>query len=243
MTAAPTTTSVVEQDPTLRGGMIARAAQVAGFLLAQAVILFLGAGRLDWMWAWTYLAICLASVCVNAVLMLRTCPDLIAERGRPGQSTQDWDKVIAGIWALIAFLVLPIVAAFDVRWGWTGGVSTAWHVAGAVALGCGLALGSWAIVSNRYFSTAVRIQRDRGQTVCRTGPYRIVRHPGYVGFTLQTVATPVVLGSLWALLPAATVAVLMIVRTVLEDRLLHAELPGYVEYARDVRYRLLPGVW
>ena len=94
------------------------------------------------------------------------------------------------------------------------------------------------MISNAYFSTVVRIQSERGHTVCRTGPYRYVRHPGYVGFTLQTLGMPFLLGSLWALLPAIAGAAAMVVRTVYEDRMLHAELPGYQEYAREVRYRL-----
>jgi protein-S-isoprenylcysteine O-methyltransferase Ste14 len=99
------------------------------------------------------------------------------------------------------------------------------------------------MIANAYFSTAVRIQSDRGQTVCRSGRYRFVRHPGYVGFTLQSLGTPLLLGSLWALIPGLMAAVLMVVRTSFEDPMLQAELPGYREYTQQVRYRLVPGVW
>jgi protein-S-isoprenylcysteine O-methyltransferase Ste14 len=107
----------------------------------------------------------------------------------------------------------------------------------------GLALSGWAMIVNAYFSTAVRIQRERGHTVCRTGPYRFVRHPGYVGYMLQSLGIPLLLGSWWALLPGVTAMALMIIRTAFEDRMLQAELPGYPEYAREVRYRLVPGIW
>jgi protein-S-isoprenylcysteine O-methyltransferase Ste14 len=99
------------------------------------------------------------------------------------------------------------------------------------------------MIANAYFSTAVRIQLDRGHTVCRTGPYRFVRHPGYVGFILQSISVPFLLGSWWALIPGIAATVLMIMRTSLEDRTLRAELPGYQDYVWDVRYRLVLGIW
>jgi len=112
-----------------------------------------------------------------------------------------------------------------------------------VALVVGLGLTSWAMIANAYFSTAVRIQSERGHTVCSRGPYRFVRHPGYVGFILQSLSAPFLLGSIWALIPGILAAVLMVIRTALEDRTLQAELPGYPEYVQNVRYRLVPGIW
>jgi protein-S-isoprenylcysteine O-methyltransferase Ste14 len=208
----------------------------------QAVILFLAAGQLSWTWAWVYLAICLVSVVINGAIVLRTNPETIAERGRP-QATQNWDKVIGGLWALLLYFVLPLIAGLDVHFDWTRELSPAWNLAGAVVLAAGLGLAGWAMITNAYFSTAVRIQSDRGQAVCRSGPYRFVRHPGYVGFILQSLGTPLLLGSWWALLPGLIAAILMVIRTALEDRFLQAELPGYREYVGQVRYRLVPGVW
>jgi protein-S-isoprenylcysteine O-methyltransferase Ste14 len=89
----------------------------------------------------------------------------------------------------------------------------------------------------------VRIQTDRGHTVCDTGPYRFVRHPGYVGLILQAVGVPILLGSFWALIPGVAAAVLISIRTSFEDRTLRAELPGYVDYVQRVRWRLIPGIW
>ena len=107
----------------------------------------------------------------------------------------------------------------------------------------GLELFGWAMVVNAYFSTVARIQRDRGQTVCREGPYRFVRHPGYAGAILESLGSPLLLGSAWALLPAVVAIGCMSARTWLEDRMLRAELPGYVEYAGEVRWRLVPLIW
>ena len=231
-----------EDRPNVAEGIVARVGTIAIFIVLQAVILFLAAGRLTWAWAWVYLGICLVSVAINGTIMLRTSPDTIAERGRP-QATQKWDKVIGGLWALVLYLVLPLVAGVDVRFGWSQELGAAWNLAGAVVLAAGLRLGGWAMITNAYFSTAVRIQSDRDQTVCRSGPYRFVRHPGYVGFILQSLGTPILLGSWWALVPGLMAAVLMVIRTTFEDRMLQAELPGYREYTQQVHYRLVPGVW
>jgi len=157
--------------------------------------------------------------------------------------TKKWDKVVSGLYALAMYLALPSVAGLDERFGWTGDLSVTWHVAGAVVLAAGVGLSAWAMIANAYFSTAVRIQTDRGHTVCSTGPYRFVRHPGYVGFILQALGLPILLGSLWALIPGITATVLMIIRTSLEDRTLQAELPGYQDYVQKVRYHLVPGIW
>jgi protein-S-isoprenylcysteine O-methyltransferase Ste14 len=231
-----------EKRSSLAAGIVVRVGTIAFFIILQAMILLLAAGRLSWTWAWVYLGICLVSVVINGAIMLRTNPETIAERGRP-QATQNWDKVIGGLWALLLYLVLPLVAGLDVRFDWTREFSAAWNLAGAVVLAAGLGLSGWAMIANAYFSTAVRIQSDRGQTVCRGGPYRFVRHPGYVGFILQSLGTSLLLGSLWALIPGCTAAVLMVIRTAFEDRFLQAELPGYREYTQQVRYRLVPGVW
>ena len=236
-----------EHPPTERSrkfaaGIVMRFGQVAIGLVLEAIILFLAAGRLDWAWAWVFLGIYLVSVLINGALMLRTSPETIAERGRP-KEMRGWDRVVSGLWSLAQFLALPLVAGLDVRLGWTGELSVAWHVAGAVALAAGLGLGGWAMISNAYFSTVVRIQSDRGHTVCRSGPYAFVRHPGYAGFMLHSLSIPFLLGSLWALFPAITAVVLMAIRTSWEDRTLQAELPGYREFVGEVRYRLIPGIW
>ena len=223
-------------------GIVLRFAAIAITLVLQAVLLFGGAGTFNWPWAWVYFGISLATVAINGAIMFRTSPELIAERGRP-KEMQGWDKFVSGIGGAAMYLALPLVAGLDRRFGWTPALSVAWHAAGAVVLTAGYGLTAWAMHANAYFSTAVRIQSERGQTVCRNGPYRYVRHPGYVGMTLQSLGMPFLLGSFWALLPALVAAVAMVIRTGLEDRMLQAELPGYQEYAGEVRYCLIPGIW
>jgi protein-S-isoprenylcysteine O-methyltransferase Ste14 len=231
-----------ENHPNVLAGILNRIRTIAFFFVLITAILFLAAGRFNWIWAWVYLGICLASVFINASIMLRTSPETIAERGQP-QETKDWDKIVGGLWAVAIYIALPLVAGLDARFGWARDLSVAWHVTGIVVLAVGLWLSAWAMIANAYFSTAVRIQSDRGHTVCRTGPYRFVRHPGYIGFILQSISVPFLLGSLWAMIPGIMATVLMIIRTSLEDRTLQAELPGYQDYVQKVRYRLVPGIW
>jgi protein-S-isoprenylcysteine O-methyltransferase Ste14 len=223
-------------------GILARAVQILLVLLIQAVILFLVSGHFDWIWAWVFLGIYFVSVAINSFFMVRTSPETVAERGQ-AEFTKGWDKLIGGLWGLMQFLIVPLVAALDYRFGWTGEISVAWHLAGALLFAAGLGLFGWAMITNTYFSTAVRIQSERGQTVCRSGPYRFVRHPGYTGTLLQSVGMPLLLGSWWALIPGLIAAALMTTRAALEDRTLQAELPGYTEFTHEVKYRLIPGVW
>jgi len=234
--------SPAESHPNIAAGIAARFLQIViGFGLLAAV-LFLAAGRLNWLWAWVSLGIYLVSVLINSAFMLHTSPATIAERGRP-KEMKDWDKVVGGLWGLAQSLLLPLMAGLDVRFGWTRELSIPWHVVSAVVFAAGLGLFGWAMKTNTYFSTVVRIQTDRGQTVCSSGPYRFVRHPGYVGAILQAVGLPFLLGSLWALIPGIMAVGLMIIRTALEDRTLQVELPGYREFVQKVRYRLIPGIW
>ena len=223
-------------------GIIARFAQVVVLLAFQAGVLFFASGNPLWLWAWVFLAIYLVSVSINSAFMLSFSPDTVAERGK-AKETKDWDKVVGGLWSLMQFLLIPLVAGLDERLGWTRDLSILSHIAGGLVFALGLGLFGWAMIANAFFSTAVRIQSDRGQTVCRTGPYRFVRHPGYTGTVLQSIGMPLLLGSLWAFIPVVIAVVLMVVRTSLEDKMLHAELSGYKDFADEVRFRLIPNVW
>ncbi len=230
----------VESD--VARGALQRGVQVFAILIIYAVLLFAAAGRLGWLAAWAYLAVYLITVLVNMSIIITRNPDFAAERGRTKQDAKGWDQKvtsIAGVF-MIAGLVVP---GLDVRFGWSPQFGTEVQIAGLAGLVLGYVLFSWAMLSNEFFETQVRIQAERGQNVATSGPYRFVRHPGYVGIILQLLATPVLLGSLWGILPAVCAAAMFILRTALEDRTLRDELDGYGDYAARVRYRLLPGLW
>jgi protein-S-isoprenylcysteine O-methyltransferase Ste14 len=240
-------TTKTETPPSKRqsgmtAGILARAGQILFMLIFLGLVLFLGSGYLHWTAAWIYLGISLLGILINATFLLRTKPEMVAERGKP-KEMKGWDKLVSGLMALTQYLLLPLVAALDLRFGWTREYSKIWQGLGGLVYAGGLGLTSWAMIANAYFSTAVRIQSDRGQTVCSTGPYHYVRHPGYVGFISSALGMAILLGSLWALIPAILSCVLIIIRTALEDRMLQAELPGYNEYCQEVKYRIIPGVW
>jgi protein-S-isoprenylcysteine O-methyltransferase Ste14 len=208
-------------------------------LISLAILLF-AAGRIDWWPAWIFSGIVIVVSVVSAFI---ADPALLAERTKVPPGAKVWDYAVAGLAATVLPLLGAILAGLDERFGWQPEVPPMMQVIAGIVLVLGYAILVWSMWANRYFSAIVRIQTDRGHQVATGGPYRIVRHPGYVGAILYTLAMPVLLGSVWALIPAVLAAALFVVRTYLEDRTLHAELPGYPEFAQQTRYRLLPGVW
>ena len=238
----PSNNPTSDNRPEIVTGILKRFGQVAFVLILQAIVLFPAAGTIKWLWAWVFLAIYLLSITVNSLFLMRTDPEMVAERGQP-KEMKKWDAVVSGIWGVAQYLFIPLVAGLDYRFHWTATLNISWNILGAVFLAAGLGIFSWAMLANAYFSTVVRIQKDRGHAVCKSGPYRIVRHPGYDGAILQSLGIPILLGSLWALIPFLFAAIAMIVRTYFEDCTLQAELEGYKEFTQEVRYRLVPGVW
>ena len=220
-----------------------RMAQVVFVLAAQAGTLFLASGRWRWPAAWAYIGVYLGSMALNRFVFLRKSLALIAERGQIKAGTKDWDRVLAAIVSLFGPLATLLAAGLDERRRRASSVPLPARLAGLAAMVLGFTLVGWAMASNRFFAGVVRIQTERGHVVTTSGPYHYVRHPGYVGLGAHLLGTPLLLGSKRAFLPAALTVALLVLRTALEDRTLLKELPGYEEYARQVRYRLLPGVW
>jgi protein-S-isoprenylcysteine O-methyltransferase Ste14 len=206
------------------------------------VALFWSAGRIDWWSAWAAIAVWVICFAAMDILLLRFNPDLIAERLHPPKGARAWDRAILSILRLTQ-LARYILAGLDQRYGWTGDFPLAAQIAALTVCVLSYALLVWAMASNTFFSQIVRIQSDRGHAVATNGPYRCVRHPAYVGMILFDLALSTLLASWWAIVAGGLCAILLILRTALEDRTLQAELTGYVDYARQVRYRLLPGIW
>lgn len=209
------------------------------------LILFASAWDFSWWQAWAFSMIIFAAGIASRVWAEKRHPGLLAERANFGKATdvKPWDKLLAPLMAISISFPLVIVAGLDHRFGWSP-VFPVWrNIIGFILIAAGYAFASWAIVENRFFSGAVRIQTDRGYVVCDRGPYRIVRHPGYIGNILPLPGIALALSSVWTLIPAAVALVIIIVRTTLEDQTLKEELPGYRAYTQRVRYRLLPGIF
>jgi protein-S-isoprenylcysteine O-methyltransferase Ste14 len=206
------------------------------------VALFWSAGRVDWWAAWALIAVWLVWFAAEDFVILRFNPGLMAERLAPPKEAKSWDRALVSIIRLVE-LARYILAGLDQRYGWTSGFPLAAQVVALVACFLCTALFFWAMASNLFFSQVVRLQTDRGHAVATAGPYRYVRHPSYVSMILFELALSTLLASWPAIIAGGLCAVLIILRTALEDRTLQAELAGYAEYSRRVRYRLVPGLW
>jgi len=212
-------------------------------LLVLVLCLFLPAGTWAWSRGWLFLGVLLAASVVVTVYLRRVNPDVIAGRVNRHQGTKRWDRILFVI-ALPTLMAIPILAALDDgRFHWS---HLPWWgcVLGYALLITGMVGLTWAQSVNKFFEPTVRIQTDRGHKVIDTGPYAIIRHPGYVSAYLLFVCMPLALGSWWtALITAILMVPMVVLKTLWEDQTLQDELAGYKEYAQRVRYRLIPGVW
>ena len=217
---------------------------VVVYLFIPLVLLVCG-GDFGWWQAWVYSLLIVAAGIGGRIWAERRHPGLLAERQNIEkiQSAKAWDKVLAPLMALSLVFPLVIVAGLDHRCGWSPVFPLWLIVLGFILISLGYAFAVWALVENRFFSSVVRIQADRGHVVCDSGPYRIVRHPGYAGNILPLLGIVLALGSVWTLIPAVVALIIAVIRTALEDQTLQEELPGYRDYARRVRYRLIPGIY
>ncbi len=222
------------------GGSLIAKMIVVTFLVP--VLIFGAAGRIDWPAAWIYTALRVGLFLVPTAWLARSRPELVNERASPGENVKRWDVLLIRAYLPFAFGV-GVVAGLDAgRYGWSS--MPIWLQAiGFAGVVFGHWLPFWAMATNPFFSSHVRIQDDRGHEVVSSGPYRYVRHPGYVGTIVIWFSTGLCLGSWWSLVPAAAIGVLFVARTYLEDRTLLEELPGYVVYAEEVPSRLAPHVW
>ena len=207
--------------------------------------LFVCGGDLGWWQAWLYSLLIVAAGIGGRMWAEQRHPGLTAERQNIEniQNAKAWDKVLAPLMAVSIGYPMVAVAGLDHRYGWSSEFPL-WLIAiGFIVISLGYAFAAWALAENRYFSSVVRIQTDRGHVVCDSGPYRFLRHPGYAGNVLALFGIVLALGSVWTLIPAAVASIIAVIRTALEDQTLLDELPGYRDYARRVRYRLIPWIY
>ena len=222
----------------------ARTQMVLRALLAPILmigLLFFVAGRWDYWQAWVYTIINMIVLILMGTLLTKNA-ELVEERLNPKEGMKGWDKFYFAVTTPL-YMIALLVAGLDARFGWTRDMPPILYGASLLVYLIGQAIFLWARYTNNYFSSVVRIQTDRGQTVCKEGPYRYVRHPGYVGGFLFTISIGLMLGSWWASIPQVIAALMLVWRTAREDKTLLVELPGYAEYSTQTRFRLLPGIW
>jgi protein-S-isoprenylcysteine O-methyltransferase Ste14 len=220
--------------------------RLIGFLVALpayfALFMFLPAGTWSWAKGWLFIGVFLGTMAVAGLYLWRVNPEVVVARTGTHEGTKRWDKVLVRLLLAAVYGIIPVAAVDAGRFQW---LPVPWWVCGigyALFL-AGMGILTWAEAVNKFFEVTVRIQTDRGHKVIDTGPYAIVRHPGYVGGILFFVGTALCLGSVWALVPAGLASAVLVLRTKWEDQTLQAELTGYEDYTQRVRFKLIPGVW
>ncbi|MBD3415321.1 MAG: DUF1295 domain-containing protein [Candidatus Aminicenantes bacterium] len=211
-------------------------------LIIGAAALFLTAGRLDWWPAWVYIGISLNNQCFVFFYLRKKNPELLKERTQGPKSAKKWDRPLVAVQGALGPLSISILSGLDERFSWSF-VPNILQFIGFIVCLLASVLALWAVAVNPFFSALVRLQKDRSHRVISSGPYRFVRHPGYLGAVCFTLALPLLLGSLWAYVFAFLTVVIIFLRTVKEDQTLKQELDGYSNYSQKVPYRLFPGLW
>ncbi|HTY12436.1 MAG TPA: isoprenylcysteine carboxylmethyltransferase family protein [Bacteroidota bacterium] len=214
---------------------------VAG-IVALLLLLFISAGRINYYQGWIFSAMSLFGVVVNFT-SIGEDDELRIERSNPPKDAKEWDRQILKLSALVTIITYVVTGLDSGRYQWSPRLGWDICVLGIVLMFIGQLLFILAKKTNRFFSSVVRIQTDRGHTVCQTGLYKFVRHPGYLGMIISWVGFPLLLGSMWSIIPIAFAIVLLLVRTSLEDEALINELPGYSQYIQKTRYKLIPEIW
>ncbi len=221
------------------------AARLLILIPLMLAVLLISAGSWTWWEAWAYSISGTLVLVGSRLYIIFKQPDLALERSRAHElpDVEGWDKVLMPLTALVGPFVTWIIAGLDHRMGWSPDLPNWIQIMALIVIQVGSLLGSGAMAVNRFFSSQVRIQADRGHAVVQEGPYRFVRHPAYAGGLLSWLATPVFFSSCWVVMPTVLVLCASLIRTALEDQLLQDQLPGYREYAERVKYRLIPGIW
>jgi len=213
-------------------------------LFIQITIFYVSAGYITDARPWIFFGASFLHYSVSIAVQYKLNPELLVQRlKRKREGSKLWDEILMRISNLMVLIPIPAIAGLDVgRFHWSN-LDVNFAVVGFVLFITSTVLLNWAMAVNLHFEPTVRIQKDRDHRVITSGPYKIVRHPGYLAGILYTLSIPLIIGSVFTFIPVGVYAILMIIRTLLEDRTLHKELNGYSEYAKKVRYRLLPWLW
>ncbi|MEN6384223.1 MAG: isoprenylcysteine carboxylmethyltransferase family protein [Phycisphaerales bacterium] len=211
-------------------------------IMLISILIFLSAGTLNYWQGWLVVGFYLVFTVITSKKFIKR-KELVQERIKPGPGIKWWDKIIFRIFVPLTTITMFFSALDCGRFYFSPELPIFVYVISFISMVASYCFITWAMFTNNFFSSRVRIQSDRGQYVVQRGPYKYVRHPGYLGVVFWMPSTAITLGSLWGLIPAGLAVFTIIIRTYLEDKTLQKELPGYSEYAQKVRYRLIPMIW
>jgi protein-S-isoprenylcysteine O-methyltransferase Ste14 len=214
------------------------------FLIIQIIFFFVSSGNITNQQPWLYFLTAFVNYLAGTIILYKLNPQLLVQRlKRKREGSKKWDEILVQVSNLTIIILIPIIAGLDVgRYQWSNlNVNFAWI--GLVFIGISSVLLNDAMINNKHFEPTVRIQKERDHKVVTSGPYGIIRHPGYLAGILFAIAIPLLIGSLFSFVGVGIYSFLMIVRTWLEDKTLQEELEGYKEYSNHTRYRLFPGIW
>lgn len=222
--------------------IVRRILQLLLLIIIQAVLLFFSAGSVTWFEGWWYIGLYFVELLIAALIMIPKRREVIAERSKGLVGGKSWDILLTRVMTIPSLGIL-VIAGLQERFGWLPVIAVPWQVVGGILFVLGYAIVVWAMYSNPFFSSVVRIQQERNHTAVKNGPYHYIRHPGYSGMIISALGSVLLLGSLWAFIPCCVYLIIVIVRTSMEDHTLISELPGYREYTVSTKYRLLPPLW
>lgn len=205
-------------------------------------LFFVAAGDLTYLRGWIYFITYSISIIIGLIYLSKRNPEVLNERAKERSNTEPWDKVLLKFYILLAFFIIYIVAGLDIRFGWSH-IPIVYMYPSLIILILSSIFGIWAMRENNNFEATSRIQKDRLQNVCDSGPYKIVRHPGYLAIILWAIVIPFIFGSLYMAIPSILILIVIVIRTYLEDKMLKEKLDGYIKYSRKTKYRLLPFIW
>jgi protein-S-isoprenylcysteine O-methyltransferase Ste14 len=238
-----TTVVASEKNKVLVKSEKRRVIQFSIFTFIIALMFFISAGTIYWLNAWIIILIWCVCSLISEILLYKFNPELIVERSGKRGNIKTFDRVLHPIMDTFTIFLFILPGLDVVRFRWSAFMPIALIITGIILNIFSYIIKVWSMVSNKHFEESVRIQEEREHTVCTSGPYKYVRHPGYLGFIFMYISVPLICGSYWSLIPALIIIILLITRTFLEDKMLNNELKGYIEYSKKVRYRLFPGIW
>ncbi len=212
------------------------------WIIISGIFFFIGAGRLDIPRAWYIFSMMLVGSTIGSIFLYIKAPGMLNARGKSSKGTKKWDLVILLFFFLLAIIGIPLTAGLDTRFNFSI-LPFEFLYIGIAIYAVSAVISTWPMLINPHFEGTVRIQNDREHTVIKTGPYRFIRHPGYLGMVFGALPIPFATGSVISFIPSGLMIVLIFIRTYLEDKTLQKELPGYADYCAEVKYRLIPFIW